>query len=128
MLAPIKQQQAVDHVFLQEGCASHVLLLAMLLKSEFKQTDFQTIASKVHRLLFKNKLMITHQTGCQQMLQTVYPQSVHNRLLTLWSVTLLDLLTPIFLQHQELSIMELLHTTLHGELLLLELYYLELLQ
>lgn len=83
MLVPIKQQQAVDHVFLQESCSSHVLLLAMLLKSEFKQTDFQTIASKVHRLLFKNKLMITHQTGCQQMLQTVYPQSVHNRLLTL---------------------------------------------
>ena len=84
MLAPIKQQQAVDHVFLQEGCASHVKLLqTRLFKSEFKQTDFQTIASKVHRLLFKNKLMITHQTGCQQMLQTVYPQSVHNRLLTL---------------------------------------------
>ena len=84
MLAPIKQRQAVDHVFLQEGCASHVKLLqTRLFKSEFKQTDFQTIASKVHRLLFKNKLMITHQTGCQQMLQTVYPQSVHNLLLTL---------------------------------------------
>lgn len=83
MLAPIKQQQAVDNVFLQESCASHVLLLTRLLKSEFKQTDFQTIASKVQRLLFKNKLMITHQTGCQQMLQTVYPQSVHNLLLTL---------------------------------------------
>jgi hypothetical protein len=83
MLAQIKQQQAVDHALSLENCALLVQLHpAMLFKSEFKQTDFQTIASKVHRLLFKNKLMITHQTGNQQVLQTVYPQSVHNQLLT----------------------------------------------
>ena len=129
MLALIKQQQAVGHVFSQEGCALLVLLSTMLFKSEFNQTDFQTIASKVHRLLFKNRLMITHQTGNQQVLQIVYPQSVHNQLLTLWSVTLLDLQTPIFLQHQEqLSILEVLHTTLHGELLLLELWCSDLFQ
>jgi len=83
MLAQIKQQQAVDHVFSLEDCALLAPLSKMLLKSEFKQTDSQTIASKVHKLLYKNKLMITHQTGCQQMLQTLYPQSVHNQLLTL---------------------------------------------
>ena len=82
MLAQIKQQQAVDHVFSLEGCALLVLQSPMLFKSEFKQTDFQTIASKVQRLLFKNRLMITHQTGNQQVLQTLYPQSVNNQLLT----------------------------------------------
>jgi hypothetical protein len=83
MLAQIKRQQAVEHVHLIEDCVLAVQQSTMLFKSEFKQTDFQIIASKVHQLPFKSRLMITHQTGNHQALQTAYPQSVLNQLLTL---------------------------------------------
>ena len=83
MLAQIKQQQAVEHVLSQEDCVLPVQQSTMLFKSEFKQMDFQIIASKVHQLPFKSRLMITHQTGNHQALQTAYPQSVLNQLLTL---------------------------------------------
>lgn len=62
--------------------------------------DFQTIASKVQELLFKNRLMIIHQTGNQQQLQIAYPQFLPNQLLTLWFATLLDHLIPM--SHQDL--------------------------
>ncbi len=83
MLAQIKRQQAVEHVHLIEDCVLAVQQSTMLFKSEFKQTDFQIIASKVHQLPFKSRLMITHQTGNHQALQTAYPLSVLNQLLTL---------------------------------------------
>ena len=84
MLAQIKRQQAVEHAHLIEDCVLPVVPHpTMLFKSEFKQTDFQIIASKVHQLPFKSRLMITHQTGNHQALQTAYPLSVLNQLLTL---------------------------------------------
>ena len=77
--AQIKEQQVQVHVLLQEDCVSLVLQVQQVLfKLEYKQMDFQTTVSKVHKPQFKNKHMTIHQIGSLQLLQIVYQQYQHN--------------------------------------------------
>ena len=82
--AQIKEQQVQVHVLLQEDCVSLVLQVQQVLfKLEYKQMDFQTTVSKVHKPQFKNKPTIIHQICSQLLLQTVSQMYPHNLLLIL---------------------------------------------
>lgn len=80
----IKEQQAHQHVLLQENYVSVVLQVQLVsFKLEFKQMVFLTTASKVHKPQYKNSPTTIHQIGSQQHLQTVSQLFPHSLLLTL---------------------------------------------
>jgi hypothetical protein len=77
--AQINKQQVQVHVLLLENYVLLALQVQQVsFKLEFKQMDFQTTVSKVHKPQFKNKHMTIHQIGSLQLLQIVYQLYLHN--------------------------------------------------